>query len=348
MRLLSPVSQKQFYLFLIFHHRAKLQYAFLEKRFIWGGTIRFIIQQFQPLIFSSLINIRSVSLSDFKALSPGNKFNFCLSALIFAGMLASIVIFHIIVKIGKARENRYSSLNEGFNQSKNTFAKYWIVWTLEKWTIMCLIMILLSDYPSQQLQILTVLSIFSAILQFIIKPMDSKIENSICLFNELMTIIYLYALICLANAGDDIELREGIGLALITILLFVILANLAKVFVMIGIEIVQKFKGKRCFSILHVIHLRNQVMKFPSSIPNIQILQQENKEEVVKEQKEEIKMNGKEERIYKFEQKAKKNMKTIRRRLVIIQMNDQNEVATPLQSQIQSIRAQEVAIQKFS
>jgi len=59
-----------------------------------------------------------------------------------------------------------------------------------------------------------------------------------------MATIYLYVLIGLAIASDDIALRENIGLALISILLFSLLVNVLKVFIMIIIELCKKIQQK--------------------------------------------------------------------------------------------------------
>ncbi|TNV86529.1 hypothetical protein FGO68_gene670 [Halteria grandinella] len=233
MRLVSPINL-----------RAKQFYQFLERKFIWGGTIRFVIQQFQPLIFSSLINIRSISFSENKSQSQDKMANFYLSTIIFAGMLISIIIFTVIIKQGIAGEEKFSTLIEGLNDSKQGFSQYWTVWTLAKWSLMCFVLILLIDYPCQQLQLLTILSMFSAILQFRVRPMNTNLENAICFFNEVMTTFYLYALIGLAAAGEDITLRENLGLALISILLFTILVNILKVLIMIIFEIVMKIRRR--------------------------------------------------------------------------------------------------------
>ncbi|TNV86621.1 hypothetical protein FGO68_gene1035 [Halteria grandinella] len=159
--------------------RAKKQYAFLEHRFIWGGTFRFIIQQFQPLIFSSLINIRSVSLSDLQASSLGISINFYLSVVIFAAMMITIIVLFYIVRKGKAGEKRFSTLIEGLNSTNSNLAQYWTVWTLVKWSLMCFVLILLSDYPCQQIQLLNFLSLLSTAFQLAAKPMKSKNENVI-------------------------------------------------------------------------------------------------------------------------------------------------------------------------
>ncbi|TNV86575.1 hypothetical protein FGO68_gene11002 [Halteria grandinella] len=311
----------------------KKQYEFLEKRLIWGGTIRFIIQQFQPLIFSSLINIRCASKQDLRAQSPGIRLNFCLSVIIFAVMLALLVIFHVIVKKGKAREYKYSTLIEGLNQTKNPFAQYWTVWTLYKWTLMCLILILLTDYPCQQLQLLTILSLLSASLQLSVQPMDSPLENAICLFNELMATCYLYVLIGLASAGDDIPLREALGLSLISLLILAIVVNMLKVFILIGVEIYKRIRKRWC-NRERVTVSTVEAKKHP--MPELE------------EIKEDIREEEEETEEFKGDARLKIKQSRIRRRLVILQEKRQNEAASvPHQYQNQSIWAEDVTSKQF-
>ncbi|TNV86505.1 hypothetical protein FGO68_gene13225 [Halteria grandinella] len=262
--------------------RAKKQYQFLAQRILWGGSIRFVIQQFQPLIFSSLINIRSASISDLHTSSIGLRFNFYLSLIIVAATLLSIVIFFIIVKKSKAQDNRFSTLIEGLKYSG--FAAYWTVWTLLKWSIMCAVLVLLTDYPGQQLQLLLVLSEFSTAFQMIVKPLDTIVENAICLFNEVMATLYIYALIAIANSGDEIDLRENLGLVLMSILLTTLAVNIIKVVIMMGIEIFKKIRRKLKSTNNKVIIFSKQARKHVFEMPSTQ------NEEVREEIKEEIKL----------------------------------------------------------
>ncbi|TNV74793.1 hypothetical protein FGO68_gene5205 [Halteria grandinella] len=144
-----------------FSLNANKQYRFLHPRLFWGSTIRFIIQQFQPIIFASLINIRSASLSNFRNKSLGFKFSFTVSVGIFSVIMLSIFVFYRIIQSGKAAQDRFNSLIEGLKSSTNGIAAYWTVWTLMKWSLMCFMLVLLTDYPRVQLQLLTALSIFS-------------------------------------------------------------------------------------------------------------------------------------------------------------------------------------------
>ncbi|TNV87261.1 hypothetical protein FGO68_gene1328 [Halteria grandinella] len=250
---------------------AKKQFIFLEGRLLWGGTIRFIIQQFQPFIFSSFINITSTSLSDLQTQSLGLRFNFYLSAIIFAGTLFSIIVFYSIIISGKAEQSKYSTLIDGLKSDRRGFAQYWTIWTLVKWSLMCFVLILLKDCPALQVQLLTLLSIFSTMLQFKVQPMDCALENAICLFNELMATFYLYVLISLAIAGEDTSLRENLGLSLISILLFALFVNVMKVIIQIIIDIVKKIIKKWCSNTRVVWLRRQQVSKDVYRVPRLRL-----------------------------------------------------------------------------
>ncbi|TNV86436.1 hypothetical protein FGO68_gene13577 [Halteria grandinella] len=279
-KVMSSIFQRQIKELLTVFYRARKQYDFLQPRIFWGGTIRFIIQQFQPLLFSSLINIKSATVSELTPQSVGLKLSFSLSLILFSVTLLSIVAFFWIIKRGKAWEQRFETLIEGLNTRPSGFqlSSYWTVWTLVKWSLMCFILVLAAEYPAQQIQLLTVLSIFSTALQLLVKPQESRVENGISLFNELMASVYLFILICLANAPDDLTIRENLGLALISTLLFTLLINLLKVLITIGLEIFKRIKRKWCTP-------RVRKVQYPATLQTLEGL---NRDEDEKE-KEEVK-----------------------------------------------------------
>ncbi|TNV86571.1 hypothetical protein FGO68_gene9232 [Halteria grandinella] len=252
---------------------AKKQYLILHPRLFWGGTIRFIIQQFQPLIFASLINISSTSLKDLRTKSLGIKFSFLFSLGLFISTLLIVFVFYRIIKHGRTQSGRFRSLIEGLNQTG--YAPYWTVWTLLKWSLMCFVLVLLTDYPAQQLQLLLLLSVFSGALQMSVQPQISKVENMMSFFNEVMASCYLYTLIGLAHASDDFALRELLGLVLISLLLFALLVNLLKVLIQIGTELVRKANERCCQSRDNVTVYRKHVRKYAATTePSIQRMEE--------------------------------------------------------------------------
>jgi hypothetical protein len=60
------------------------------------------------------------------------------------------------------------------------------------------------------------------------KPMLSKRDNNMLLFNELMVSAYLYLLLCLTDYMVDINSRDLIGLLLLSFVVFTVFVNLVK------------------------------------------------------------------------------------------------------------------------
>ncbi|TNV86627.1 hypothetical protein FGO68_gene11318 [Halteria grandinella] len=193
---------------------------------------------------------------------------------------------------------------------------------------------------------------FSSILQLIAKPMDSYAENAICLFNELMATIYLYVLIGLAIASDDIVLRENIGLGLISILLFSLLVNLLKVLIMMIIQVIKKIKQKVASSNYRIRIIRKPVHKFPSSMPNITEVKKYELEEYKEEEKEEIKEEFKDEeqvQQQKGKSKKKKKFKKKKAQSRWQLLNEQNETKDPtIQTISRSMCVEDIEDQKYA
>lgn len=58
--------------------------------------------------------------------------------------------------------------------------------------------------------------------------MLTKLDNNMLLFNEIMVSIYLYLLICLTEFMGENDCREFIGWALLLLVCYTVLVNLAK------------------------------------------------------------------------------------------------------------------------
>lgn len=105
---------------------------------------------------------------------------------------------------------------------------------------MCLVLVLLSENPCQQLQALLILSIISTCLQIIGKPQSEAIENKMSLFNELITSVYLYMMMTLTDYNMDSPFRDTFGLLLLGTMLFTFFANIAKVLYQVSLETIKK------------------------------------------------------------------------------------------------------------
>ncbi|TNV85776.1 hypothetical protein FGO68_gene10972 [Halteria grandinella] len=119
-------------------------------------------------------------------------------------------------------------LVEGIN-TYSTIGRYWIPITLTKWTILIVALITLREYPALQIIIIAPLLIFSQALMIVGKPLDSKMENIVSLFNEIMASLYLYGLFTLTDSMGKNQIKEECGFALLVLVIFTISLNIIKV-----------------------------------------------------------------------------------------------------------------------
>ncbi|TNV86086.1 hypothetical protein FGO68_gene11756 [Halteria grandinella] len=217
---------------------ARKWYTYLKGRVLQQSVIAFVIQQFQPLLMSSLINITTFTELE-GMVSYGVKISYSLSVVILAILGFSIITFTILIRDREVRRDSIGTLIEGLRDSGPS--SYWTILTLLKWSILCLTLILLSHYPAQQLQLLTALSILSTALQLGLKPQTSLVEQWMSFFNELAATFYLYTLLCLSLS----TLQTESGLALVCIIIFTLLVNLLKVGALSVMECTKRYRRRK-------------------------------------------------------------------------------------------------------
>ncbi|TNV87103.1 hypothetical protein FGO68_gene17388 [Halteria grandinella] len=217
---------------------ARKSYIYLRGRVLKQSAIAFVIQQFQPLLMSSVINVRSISIVDLGEYSESMRFSYALSLIIVVVIVISVGTFIYVIKQRRRPKGKIlSPLIEGLK--RRGIAYYWTILTLLKWSILCLTLILLSEYPAQQLQVLTALSILSTALQLGLKPQTSLVEQWMSFFNELAATLYLYALSALVLT-DDLPLKETLGLVLLSITVGALSVNLLKLIILLISALIAK------------------------------------------------------------------------------------------------------------
>ncbi|TNV86367.1 hypothetical protein FGO68_gene1952 [Halteria grandinella] len=216
---------------------ANTVHQYLRPKLLWGGTIKFIIQQFQPLFISSVINISAHSNSYVGEGSYGYSMSYILSVLIIGVLAFSIFCFNVILKKRKGQLSQFSPLIEGIKEG--TFARYLNPIILLKWAILCLTIVILADYPCLQFQVLMSLSIASNSFQIGFLPQTSKVEQAVDIFNEIMATVYLQALVGIAISTEASD-RQTLGLFLLCVMLSTLFINFMKVLILIILKIIWK------------------------------------------------------------------------------------------------------------
>jgi hypothetical protein len=155
-------------------------------------------------------------------------------AIIFA---SGVSILSMIYNLYQARKNRklrskdfrlrLGALTLG-QRKKSLPGVFWRPLVLLRWTATMLIMTLLRhNFYLQIFPLLAISTVFQAMIVGS-KPMLSKLENYMLLFNEIMVSVYLYLLLCLTDFMGENDCRDFIGLLLLSLVVFTVLVNLVK------------------------------------------------------------------------------------------------------------------------
>ncbi len=127
--------------------------------------------------------------------NPTLKISLILAFMLFSLSILAIIVFIAILKrTWKKKEpvrDGFEALTEGLNQ-KSAVATFWKPIILIRWIITISIYVQLSKNCLMQIAILLTKSVFFQALLLKFKPFDSRTDNMISLFNELMNSAYLY------------------------------------------------------------------------------------------------------------------------------------------------------------
>ncbi|TNV86341.1 hypothetical protein FGO68_gene4599 [Halteria grandinella] len=222
-----------FFTYLIFKMLAKRgSYAkkvqsYLERKLFWNSTCRFIIQQFQPLLISALINLFQLKFVSVVTLMSSL---FTIATIVVLVVFLWKMISAIKFQTNEGLQTQWTPLIEGVNM-QSLIGKYWTIITLVKWAILSLTLVFLKDYPTFQLSVVWYLLLVSQILIIKGRPYSSQIENKLSIFNDIMASLYLYGLYALSEPMGRNESKEQCGLALLSLVLATIVVNVIKVLV---------------------------------------------------------------------------------------------------------------------
>jgi hypothetical protein len=78
------------------------------------------------------------------------------------------------------------------------------------------------------------------------KPMLSKLDNNMLLFNELMVSVYLYLLLCLTDYMGENDNRDLLGLILLSLVVSTVLVNLVKFLLVCDWCFLPRWFKKKC------------------------------------------------------------------------------------------------------
>ncbi|TNV87226.1 hypothetical protein FGO68_gene10292 [Halteria grandinella] len=204
----------------------------LSQKLHWAGTVRFIMQQFAPLLLASVMNLFKFEFS-----SVGDFINIQCSAVIIVSSPYIVLKFASVLHNAKAKgmledeafTSQYEDLIDGLNLT-TTVGLYWNIIIFVRWIITIAIIILFRDVNSVQITLLMTLSIFFMALLQLGRPFPSPPDVTLATLNELLISAYLYLLMCLTDYNELGAFRLFIGLALLFTVVFCVVVNVLYVF----------------------------------------------------------------------------------------------------------------------
>ena len=198
---------------------------------IWNGTLRFLIQQYAPIIIACGINCNAIQFNSVDGKSFSSGLSIIILGICFYGVYASAEIIRFHRATGSIDseyfKERYGCLTEGLRTSCFIGA-YWNIIVMIRWTLTTIILIYLRDFDELQILFLLFLSIYSQGLQLSYQPLDDKNENIIGVFIEFMVSAYLYVLLLLTDFWGENLFRELVGTSLVAVVSMSITVNFAK------------------------------------------------------------------------------------------------------------------------
>ncbi|TNV87223.1 hypothetical protein FGO68_gene12152 [Halteria grandinella] len=234
----------------------KKAYEFMNKRLIWNGILRFMIQQYQSILLACFINT-SLALQNFNIDSEtmkyqtstvGNQMSVFSNFILFASVTLLPLIIAFIIK--KHRDliltekfiSKFGTVLDGLNCVRSV---YWHVFVLIRWGLSIGIFVYLKDFASLQIIILLFVSLGFTIAIAYKQPYSSKMENNFKIMIEVFVTWYLYLLLMLADITSDAQLREIFGFCVLGVIGLCVAANLLKALHAATKKILTKIKAKR-------------------------------------------------------------------------------------------------------
>ncbi|TNV87376.1 hypothetical protein FGO68_gene11805 [Halteria grandinella] len=252
--------------------------TYLDNLLYWNFIFRFFIQQYQAIFIAASLNLYlglqnfSLTLEKYESITStaGDKMS-TFSSLIMLPICAFLPFaMTLIIRSYQSEkqlkssdyEKKFGTLTEGLriSERKNQNAKdllspYWNVFTLLRWAISIVIFVYLKDSPGLQVGLLYLLSLFMQSLLLHIKPIAwtgyhqiwavPLEENYFKFVNEFLITCYLLLSVSLTDYNDYPDLRDNLGLLVLSTILLCVLANLIRALAISYLELSLMFKRKR-------------------------------------------------------------------------------------------------------
>ncbi|TNV87199.1 hypothetical protein FGO68_gene6267 [Halteria grandinella] len=250
--------------------------------YVCNSYIRFLTQQYSPLIFSALINLYDMKID---SRTFGGDMSSVLSPAIFFCLFCAIIYLTKLVKNNNLQSpqfvKRYGNIVEGL-RIESPLGRYWNIITFARWTVVALVIICMRDYGNMQVITLALFSIAVQITIIFVKPMENNTENLMSITNEVFVSFYLYTLLAMTGGSDFMPslqeqhgYREMSGIILISVVFVSVFINVVKLigvfYVALKLRVIRFIAKKRITSTkVQKYSLNNQTQNTNTNTPDLQ------------------------------------------------------------------------------
>ena len=182
----------------------------------WNGSIRFFMEAYLDFVMFSLLNIKTMSELDdrFVIVKASNILSIILLTVSMILPIAMCIIWALKHKQWDQDEfaERYGSLLENTDYRQRKWYVLFVPMTYFLRRLgLGLVCIFWIDFFWGQVAIQLMTSVFVIILLHWAKPMGSRFDTYIETFNEIITLITLYCLMCFSDFILDEQRRSELG-----------------------------------------------------------------------------------------------------------------------------------------
>jgi hypothetical protein len=171
----------------------------LRDSLMWNSTLRFIMQQFPPLLISGILNMYYLRWDSY----PNTICSFLSFVIVSSLMISLIGIWWVTKKhedklTDAVAVKKFDTLFQGLNL-RTRIGRYWNTLVLARWGITIYILIVLREASEVQIGLLLIISVLFQTLLLFGHPWEDEVEHRLSLFNEVMVSLYLYLLLTLTD-----------------------------------------------------------------------------------------------------------------------------------------------------
>ena len=245
----------------------------------WNGSIRFFMEGYLDFAMFAMLNIKEMDWEDdFILVKASNIFSIII--LSFTLLLPIIMCFFWATKVQQWNKDEFKAKYGSLLDGSNSESRKWYIMLVPmtyflRRIALCICCVFFIETFWAQVALQIMVSVFVIILLHWKRPLESNYATNIETFNEIITLITLYLLMCFSDFVPDEAIRSECGKAFIATIIVFALVHFFFLFsdvcLTIRHAILKKYYARRNKRILKEMRAKKYEMK-DSSISKSQLI----------------------------------------------------------------------------